>query len=110
MALYRLYFLNAGGRIEVGQDFDAASDELALVVADALCEACSDVCDRFELWEGFRRLEKLPVRGDPGLLADAREQILKTARAMRESPGALAGSKTLIAAIERLERDIAARG
>ncbi len=62
------------------------------------------------LWEGFRRLEKLPVRGDPGLVADAQEQILKTARAMRESPGALAGSKTLIAAIERLERDIAARG
>jgi hypothetical protein len=47
---------------------------------------------------------------DPKLLADARVQVLEVARAIRASRGALADSKTLIAAIEQLERDIAARG
>jgi len=107
---YRLYFLSAGGRIEVGQDFAAASDEMALVVADALCESCADVCDKFELWQGIRRVEKLPVRRDPAMVAAAEREILKTARALRESGGTLAKSERLAAALERLERDVAARG
>jgi hypothetical protein len=107
---YRVYFINESGRIEAGHDFEAASDEVALVAADALCEACADVCDRFELWQGVRRVEKLPVRRDPELLREAMEQVLKTARAISERGGALAQSRTLEAAIERLERDIAARG
>ena len=109
MAPYRVYFLNGNGRIEAGHDFDAESDAVALVVADALCEACSDVCDRFELWQGVRRVEKLPVRRDPAVLRDAMEQVLKTARAIGERGGVLAQSKTLAAAMERLEREIAAR-
>lgn len=110
MAPYRVYFLNQGGRIEAGHDFEAESDAVALVVADALCEACADACDRFELWQGVRRVEKLPVRRDPEMLRNAMEQVLKTARAISERGGVLGQSKTLAAAIERLERDIAARG
>ena len=81
MAPYRVYFLNESGRIEAGHDFEAPSDAAALIVADMLCEACADVCDRFELWQGVRRVEKLPVRRDTELLRDAAEQVLKTARA-----------------------------
>jgi hypothetical protein len=110
LAPYRVYFLNEGGRIEAGEDFEAESDAVALVVADALCEACADVCDRFELWQGVRRVEKLPVRRDPELLRDAMAQVLKAARAISERGGMLGQSRTLRAAIERLERDIAARG
>ena len=110
MALYQLYFLNAGGSIEAAQDIEAESDAVALVVADALCEACADVCDQFDLWQGVRRIEKLPVRGDAALIADARQAVLKTARAIRERGGLLAQSKALVAAIEKLEREIAARG
>ena len=110
MAPYRVYFLNESGRIEAGHDFEAPSDAAALIVADMLCEACADVCDRFELWQGVRRLEKLPLRRDTELLRDAAEQVLKTARAIAEHGGLLGESKTLKAAIERLERDIAARG
>ena len=110
MAPYRVYFLNHGGRIEAGHEFEAASDPVALVVADMLCEACADVCDRFELWQGVRRIEKLPVRRDPELLRDAAEEVLRLARAIGQRGGVLGGSKTLTAAIERLEREIAARG
>ena len=110
MASYRVYFLNEGGRIEAGQDFEAASDAVALVVADMLCDACADVCDRFELWQGVRRIEKLPVRRDPELLRDAVEEVLRVARAIGEQDDVLGQSKTLRATIERLERDIAARG
>ena len=110
MALYHLYFLNAHGRIEVGEAFDAESDTVALVVADALCEACADVCDRFDLWEGTRRVEKLPIRRDAALVAAAQAQVLKIAMAIRERRGTLGASKTLAAAIERLEREIAVRG
>ena len=110
MASYRVYFLNEGGRIEAGHDFEAESDTVALVVADALCEACADACDRFELWQGVRRVEKLPVRRDPEMLRNAMTEVLKTARAISERGGILGESKTLSAAIERLERDIAARG
>jgi hypothetical protein len=107
---YRVYFLNEGGRIEAGHDFDADSDTVALVVANTLCEACADICDRFELWQGVRRVEKLPVHRDLEVLRDALEQVLKTARVIGESGGALAQSGTLKAAIEWLEREIAARG
>jgi hypothetical protein len=110
LAPYRVYFLNEGGRIEAGQDFEAASDTVALVVADMLCEACADACDRFELWQGVRRVEKLPVRRDPELLRDAVEEVLRVARVIGERGGMLAESQTLRATIERLERDIAARG
>jgi hypothetical protein len=110
LALYHLYFLNAHGRIEVGDEFDAESDTVALVVADALCEACADVCDRFDLWQGTRRVEKLPIRRDAALVAAAQAQVLKSATAIRERRGTLGESKTLAAAIERLAREIAVRG
>jgi hypothetical protein len=106
---YRVYFVNEGGRIEAGHDFEAESDTVALVVADALCEACADACDRFELWQGVRRVEKLPVRRDTEMLRGAMEQVLKTARTISGRGGVLGQSRTLMAAIERLERDIAAR-
>lgn len=109
MASYRVYFLNEGGRIEAGHDFGAASDPAALVVADMLCEACADVCDRFELWQGVRRIEKIPVRRDPELLRDAAAEVLRVARAISERGGLFGQSKALAAAIERLEREIAAR-
>ena len=109
LAPYRVYFLNEGGRIEAGHDFEADSDAVALVVADALCEACADTCDRFELWQGVRRVEKLPVRRDAELLREAMAEVLKTARTISGRGGVLGQSRTLAAAIERLERDIAAR-
>ena len=109
MTPYRVYFVNEGDRIEAGHDFEAESDTVALVVADALCEACADACDRFELWQGVRRVEKLPVRRDTEMLRGAMEQVLKTARAISGRGGVLGQSRTLMAAIERLERDIAAR-
>ena len=109
MASYRVYFIKEGGRIEAGHDFEAASDSAALVVADMLCEACADVCDRFELWQGVRRIEKIPVRRDPELLRDAVGEVLRIARRLGERSGLLGQSKTLAAAIDRLEREIATR-
>ena len=110
MALYRVYFLNEGGRIESGHDFEASSDAVALAVADTLCEACSDLCDRFELWQAVRRVEKLPIRREPDGTREAMEQVLIVGRTIGERGGALARSQTLKAALDRIEREIAARG
>jgi hypothetical protein len=50
------------------------------------------------------------VRRDPEMTRHAMEQVLKTARAISERGGAMGQSTTLMAAIERLEREMAARG
>jgi hypothetical protein len=47
MATYRMYFLSRTGVIQGRDDFHAASDEIAILIAEMLCAACSDVADGF---------------------------------------------------------------
>jgi len=46
---YRLYFLDAAGRISGIHSFQAQDDETAQRIADRLYGACSDLCASFEL-------------------------------------------------------------
>jgi hypothetical protein len=53
MATYRIYFF---GTYEVvgRHEFDADSDIIAIPMAQALFDACSDICWSFDLWQGSR--------------------------------------------------------
>jgi len=33
-------------------DFEAEDDRAAMILAEVLCDACSDMCGFFELWQG----------------------------------------------------------
>ena len=56
MAGYRLYFLDATGRIAARDEFEADSDESAIAIARRRYNASSDFSSGFELWCGDRRL------------------------------------------------------
>lgn len=63
MAEYRLYCLDAGGRIVRRHDLEADTDSAAIVAARA--EENSLDC---ELWCGSRKIALIPVSGDPILM------------------------------------------
>ena len=64
MASYRMYFLTCG-RIRAAENFEADYEIDAIRMARALWDACSDVCEAFELWQGPRlvRTRPPPYRG-----------------------------------------------
>jgi hypothetical protein len=53
---YRIYFRHRREGIVGRDDFEAEDDRAALGFGETLCDACSDVCDSFELWQGVRHL------------------------------------------------------
>lgn len=57
MGSYRCLFRGRSGAIEGRDDFEANDDDEASVLAVLLGDACSDICDTFELWQDARRLE-----------------------------------------------------
>jgi hypothetical protein len=104
MPSYRTYF--RGGGVIVGRDeFDADADKAALLIARNLRDACSDVCDTFELWQGTRR-----VAWPPNPAATIPEQIntrtqevvAEREMAIRDSAWQLARSKRLLDATRLL--------
>lgn len=55
-AWYRVYFLSPNGDIRNVDEFVANDDRLALMLADGLHEAVSDIYAGYELWQGSRRI------------------------------------------------------
>src|SRR5215470_15648396 len=105
MADYRMYFLVAE-RIRGREDFQADNDIDAIRIAQVLCDACSDSCDSFGLWQGKRKVDT--AQGcQPLSLADltqAHQQlVLETEEAILKSDWIIAQSKQLIARIDRLK-------
>jgi hypothetical protein len=105
---YRIYFRHQRGGVVGREDFDAEDDRVALGFAVALCEACSDVCDSFELWQGVRLVGTTRGRDFPN--ADARLLSAKTQAAIVEREERLRDSKWAVARsrrlLERLQRHI----
>ena len=54
---YRIYKLNPGGRITSGEWIEAATEDQALVLAQALCDLATPMV---EVWQGARRVAVLP--------------------------------------------------
>src|SRR5579883_374081 len=97
--MYRVYFRNSLG-IAGRQDFAADDDKTALQVAQALLEACSDVCSSFELWHGMRLVSpSLPaVEGVAEAIRDRTQAIVRDCEiSISQSRWAIASSKELLA-------------
>jgi hypothetical protein len=58
---YRVYKLNAAGRIVRGEWIEAENDDAARVLAHGFCDAATPTV---ELWQGSRRLAILPCEDD----------------------------------------------
>jgi hypothetical protein len=104
VAIYRLYLKNESGVILCREDFDAESRDGAAKIAWALCDACSDICQSFELWQGDHRIH---CAGTPIATLTARDLgvytqgiVIERELAIRDSRWLVAESKRLIAKIE----------
>ena len=104
MTAYRMYFRTVG-KISCREDFEADDDVAAIRIARVLYDACSDVCDCFELWQGKRQLRaRQPhhqlVRLDD--LIQAHQRVtLDTEDRMCRSRWRIAESRRLIEALDR---------
>jgi hypothetical protein len=108
MAWYRVYLYGGSGSFNGRHDFEGADDREAMLVAEHLCEACSDLCETFELWQGVRRVDtsfsRLP---HPSVSAEqinlaTQNSLIRSEEAMRNSHWAVAQSKRLVERMEHL--------
>jgi hypothetical protein len=110
MRSYRVYFRTAWGTIGGRDDFMAEDDGTALSIAAMLYDACSDVCETFELWDGIRRVD-IAARSGTALTVEQMDEdlegiVLEHEIALRDTIWAVAQSRRLL---ERTQQLIAAR-
>jgi len=112
---YRMYFLHLD-RVLASFDLDAEGEDVAMVLAEALHDACSDVCEDFELWCGLDRIIGNAAerrwtwpKGWEEISAANQECLLDREEALLSSRQAVARSRKLLDATARLRRDLASR-
>jgi hypothetical protein len=107
MSTYRMYF-RAAGEIHGRDDFEADDDVAAIRIARALHDACSDMCQSFELWQGTRKIRthKRPHHVTAGLagLIEAHQRVtIEREEAISESEWMIARSRRLIETLDRIK-------
>ena len=106
MASYRIYFRDRQRKIVGRDDFDAADDMRAMIVARKLRDACSDRCMTFELWDGGRQVHKLPreiaVRNLEEVATELETTVLEREMAIRDSNWMIADSSLLLERADQL--------
>ena len=65
MSWYRVYFLSPSGGIRNVDEFESASDEVAVTFADQLHEAVSDIYQGYEVWHLSRCIARRSSREKP---------------------------------------------
>jgi hypothetical protein len=112
LGLYQLHFL-FGSAFIATHPFEAETDIAALAMAYTLKEACSDLADRFELWQGSRVIARSADQRGPKHLphlteitARMQERVLQTEEMLLESRQAIAGSRELLLATQRLRSSL----
>jgi hypothetical protein len=98
MPSYRIYFRKGDG-IAGRDDFEAENDRDAMFIATLLCDACSDVCDTFELWDGARQVDdvtSVPTLSIEDVRARAQETVLTREIIIRDSHWQIAKSRRLL--------------
>ena len=112
MAEYRLYFFDASGHIFARHEFAAPDDHTAIRAARVTGDASSDMHSGYAIWRADRELFTRETQ-TPGLvkpLAPATLSntvqgiVLETERCLRDSQWAVSRSKTMLAALEEMER------
>ena len=104
MTAYRIYFY-INGEIHGRQDFEADGDVAAIRIARVLYDACSDLCDRFELWQGKRQIYARQPHHQRANLADLIEDhqrvTIEIEERVRQSRWMIARSQRLIETLDR---------
>ena len=107
MSSYRMYFRD-GPKIVGRHDFTADNDQAAVTTADVLCDACSDRCDAFEVWNGDRRVIGLTPRSDRSadlIMGRSQKSIVECEEAMQQSEWIIAKSKKLMERLSELRAE-----
>jgi hypothetical protein len=107
VALYRVYFRNQYKFVVGRDDFAAEDDARAMAIARALCDACSDLCTSFELWQGVRQVEMGSSPRSPDMNFDeiaprVEDIVLERELVLRESRWVIAESQRLLQQTQHL--------
>ncbi|HEY3919447.1 MAG TPA: hypothetical protein VGL83_16785 [Stellaceae bacterium] len=90
------------------QEFEAQDDIAALTVASLIYEACSDICDLYELWEGTRHIDQSKFHCLPSasaIRAKAQAAAVEAEEALLNSGSIIAQSRRLLARLSELRGD-----
>lgn len=105
MSTYRVYFRDAT-HIVGRHDFAADDDQAAVTIGEVLCDACSDSCDAFEVWNGNHcivgRTSRSPRAADV-IMGRSQETIVKCEEAIQRSEWIVARSKKLLERLDELQ-------
>jgi hypothetical protein len=115
-----MLFTGEDGVVQAQDVFTFAHDTGALVIADWLFEACSDLYDGYELWRGsqrFRPLSELAVSGlslsirsNGEATRSAQEVVLEREQILAASSATIARSKRFMRESARLKALIEQKG
>jgi hypothetical protein len=112
---YRLLLLGCG-QVGAVHDFQADTDIAALALAIDLSDACSDLYDRFELWQDLRLICRSADGRGPKrpphfreITAQMQESVLQSQETLLRSCHAIAQSRKLLIATERLRLHLTGR-
>ena len=107
MSVYRVYFRNQHKFVVGRDDFDAGDDARAIAIARTLCDACSDVCTGFDLWQSVRQVEmssspRSPDLNFDGIAAQVQNIVLERELVLRHTQWIVADSRRLLEETQRL--------
>lgn len=100
MAIYRVYLRDQFDQISAREDFEAHNDIDALRVAEELCDARSDICARFEVYQGTRHIRGRTQRTVEQLAERLEEVVIHTEEMLQRGLWATSSSRRLL---ERLD-------
>jgi hypothetical protein len=119
MPTYRIKFLDGDDNVRGHHDFIAERDASAILIADWLFEACSEVYQDYELWCGpryFIPLTKMGISGaslafrsDREEMHSVQEIVIDMERMLLDSAQIIARSRRLMQATAKLETTLAVR-
>jgi len=110
LAFYRVYFRSHAGTILGRDEFEAEDDRSAQVIAEILGDACSDISQSFDLWQGARRV--VTVRSAaPGHQTSASAvddqvltRVIERQKIIQRSGWAIASSRRLLERLDQVRR------
>ena len=109
MNQYSLFFLDDRNAIQARHDFRTEDDAEAMTIAALLCEACSDVCAGYELWNASRLImssrNRMNINGGvptfDEVTVERQRAIIWHEESVQRSQWQLSRSKKLLALIGR---------
>jgi len=116
MGWYRLNFLGPRGEIRNSDEFYTQSDDVALLIADGLHEAVSDLYTGWELWQDRRRVFRCPDSEAPrpaiseiSMTTKMQANLLQREEVLQASGAAFARSQRLLERMREVRQTVALR-